>query len=149
MPDNPMVGLWALVSYAVRMPDGRTSAPLGADALGYLHYGADGVVAGTMMARARPPFTTGNRLGATPDEKVRAWDSVVTYMGTYEFRGDTVVHRIKASVFPDWSGVDQLRHRRVLDNGDVELTAVLEERGARREAIATWRRIDQAQMVAG
>jgi hypothetical protein len=148
MGSNPMVGLWSLVAYVVRLPDGTQTAPLGTDAVGYLHYGDDGVVAGVMMARARPRFATGNRLGASADEKVRAWDSVVTYMGTYEYRGDTVLHRIKASVFPDWTGEDQLRHLRVLADGSVELTAVLVERGVRREAVATWRRIRAAEMVA-
>ncbi|MBN8507821.1 MAG: lipocalin-like domain-containing protein [Burkholderiales bacterium] len=147
--DNPMAGLWALVSYVVRMADGSESTPLGPDAIGYLHYGGDGVVAGIMMARGRPHFSTGNRLGASAEEKVRAWDSVVTYMGTYEFRGDTVVHRIRASVFPDWTGVDQLRHRQVLPNGQVVLSNTLVERGVQREAIATWRRIRPDEMVAG
>lgn len=149
MAANPMVGLWSLVSYEVRMAGGASSAPLGRDAIGYIQYSDDGVVAGIMMSRGRPHFTTGNRLGATAEEKVRAWDSVVTYMGTYEFAGEVVHHRIKASVFPDWTGADQLRIRRVLDNGDVELVAQLEERGVRRDAIATWRRIQPHEMVAG
>jgi hypothetical protein len=143
-----MIGLWALVSYVVRFDDGRQSRPLGDDAVGYLHYAADGVVAGTMMERGRPRFRTGNRLGADAAEKVKAWDSVVTYMGTYEFHGDRVLHRIKASVFPDWTGEDQWRWRTVRPDGDVELTAHFDERGVRRSAIATWRRVDPAQMVA-
>lgn len=145
---NPMVGLWSLVSYLVRTADGATTAPLGRDAVGYLHYAEDGVVAGIMMARGRPHFSTGNRLGASAEEKVRAWDSVVTYMRTYEFAGEVLHHSIKASVFPDWTGADQLRQRRVLENGDVELVATLDERGVRREAIATWRRIPPQEMVA-
>lgn len=146
MADNPMVGLWKLVSYAVRFPDGKETYPLGDKAVGYLFYGANGFVSGIMMECGRPHFVTGNRLGASVDEKLRAWDSAITYMGTYVFNGDHVVHRIKASVFPDWTGDDQLRHRTVKDNGDVELTAYIEERGVRRSAIATWRRIPVSEM---
>lgn len=148
MNDNPMTGLWELVSYIVRQADGRETVPLGADAVGYLYYSPDGVVSGIMMERNRPHFQTGNRLGASVEEKVRGWDSAITYMGTYEFLGDRVMHRIKASVFPDWSGANQLRYRRVLASGNVELTAQLEERGVKREAIVTWRRIDAEQMRA-
>jgi len=148
MEENPMVGLWKLVSYIVRLSDGTENYPLGKDAVGFIYYGCDGFVSGIMMERSRPHFETGNRLGARADEKLRAWDSAITYMGTYDFNGDHVVHQIKASVFPDWTGDNQLRHRTVKDNGDVELTACIEERGVRRDAIATWRRIPVSEMQA-
>jgi hypothetical protein len=35
--------------------------------------------------------------------------SFVSYCGTYEIIGDIVVHRVKASMVPDWIGTDLKR----------------------------------------
>jgi hypothetical protein len=33
----------------------------------------------------------------------------VSYCGRYEFRGDTVIHHVELSLFPNWVSVDQER----------------------------------------
>lgn len=146
MSDNPMVGLWELVAYVVRFADGRETFPLGNDPYGYIYYSPDGFVSGMMLERDRAHFKTGNRLSASAEEKVRAWDSCVTYMGRYEFQGDRVIHHIKASLYPDWSGDTQPRYYKPEPNGDVSLTAHFEENGVRRDAIVYWRRTTPAAM---
>ena len=141
--DNFLVGLWKLVSYKVRFEaDGREVYPFGEDAQGYIYYSPEGFTAGVMMRANRPNFTTGDRLGAAEAEKVKAWDSYITYLGFYRLEegGDRVTHMIRASLYPNWSGADQFRYIKHLDNGDIELSNFIEERGVRRVAIATWRR---------
>lgn len=140
---NPLAGLWILVKYLVRFEkDGREVCPLGEDAKGYIYYSPEGFTAGVMMRNDRPNFTTGDRLGATDAEKVKAWDSCITYMGFYRLEegGDRVTHMIRLSLYPNYSDQDQFRHIKYLDNGNIELTNYIEERGVRRVAIATWRR---------
>jgi Lipocalin-like domain len=39
-----------------------------------------------------------------------SWENRTTsYCGTYEFRGETVIHHVELSLFPNWVGVDQER----------------------------------------
>jgi hypothetical protein len=45
----------------------------------------------------------------TMEEKERAFDTYLGYSGTYEQRGDRVMHHVTASLFPDWSSSDQVR----------------------------------------
>ena len=141
--DNPLVGLWILVKYWVRFEaDGREVFPLGEDAKGYIYYSPEGFTAGVMMRNNRPNFKTGDRLGASAEEKVQAWDSYITYMGYYRLEegGKRVVHKIRLSLYPDWSGQDQFRYITYLENGEIELTNYIEEKGIRRVAIVRWRR---------
>jgi hypothetical protein len=140
---NSLIGLWILVKYLVRFEqDGREVYPFGEDAKGYIYYSPEGFTAGVMMRNDRPNFTTGDRLGATEAEKVKAWDSYITYMGFYELEEEEqrVIHKIRLSLYPNWSGQDQYRYIQYLKNGNIELTNYIEERGVRRVAVATWRR---------
>ena len=43
------------------------------------------------------------------EEKAQAAETYVSYCGRYEFRGDTVVHHVEHSLFPNWVGVEQER----------------------------------------
>ncbi len=56
-------------------------------------------------ARSSPPEI----FSAGAQERARATDTYVSYCGRYEFRGDTVVHHVELSLFPNWVGVEQER----------------------------------------
>ena len=101
---NPLVGTWCLVSCEVRDDAGRVSHPWGPDAVGYLLYTADGHVAVNLMSAGRPRFAGDDIKGGTAAEKVLAAETYAAYCGTYELRGDVVVHRIEVSFFPNWIG---------------------------------------------
>lgn len=109
MAEPSFVGTWRLVSCEVRTADGRVSYPFGEDALGYIMYTAEGRM-GVILADAnRPRFASGDILGGSTEEMVAAAQSFVSYFGTYEVRGDRVIHHIEVSFFPNWTGVDQER----------------------------------------
>jgi hypothetical protein len=42
-------------------------------------------------------------------EKAGAAETFVSYCGRYEFHGETVLHRVELSLFPNWIGVVQER----------------------------------------
>ena len=110
MASNPLVGTWRLVSWENRsVGDGEVSHPLGKDAVGYIMYGRDGYMSVAIMRPDRARFATGDLLGGTAEERARAAETYVSYCGRYEFRGDTVVHRVELSLFPDWVGIEQER----------------------------------------
>jgi hypothetical protein len=82
---------------------------MGADALGYLIYTADGRFSVTISRADRARFTGGDLLGGTMQEKTRAAEGFVAYAGWYTFHGDHVVHHVELSLFPNWVGTEQQR----------------------------------------
>ncbi len=109
MVEPSVVGTWRLVSCELRTADGQVSYPFGEDALGYIMYTAEGRMGVILAAADRPQFASGDILGGRTEEVVAAAKSFTSYFGTYELRGDRVVHHIEVSFFPNWIGVDQER----------------------------------------
>ena len=108
MTADPLMGTWRMISWENRTADGRISYPIGTDPLGYITYSADGYV---FVAIMRPNRRKQRRRSAAGDaqEKAHAAETFVSYCGTYEFRGETVIHHVELSLFPNWVGVDQER----------------------------------------
>ncbi len=110
MASNPLIGTWRLISWQNRsLLDGEVSYPLGKDAVGYIMYGQDGYMSVAIMRPDRPKFAAGDLLSGGAEERARAAGTYVSYCGQYEFLGDTVVHRVELSLFPNWVGVEQER----------------------------------------
>jgi Lipocalin-like domain len=109
MTSDPLVGTWRLISWENRAADGRISYPVGTAPLGYIIYSEHGYMFVAIMRRNRPSFSAGDLLRGTPEEKVQAAETYVSYCGKYDFRGETVVHHVELSLFPNWVGVDQER----------------------------------------
>jgi hypothetical protein len=109
MTTNPLVGRWGLVSYEIRSADGQISYPLGEDAVGYITYDQDGYMFVAIMRPRRARFASGDLLQGSTEEKVQAAESYISYCGGYDFHGDTVIHHVELSLFPNWVGVDQQR----------------------------------------
>jgi Lipocalin-like domain len=110
MTADPLVGTWRLISWENKTADGRISYPVGTDALGYIiTYSEDGYMFVAIMRPNRTKFSAGDLLGGTPEEKAHAAETYVSYCGTYDFRGETVIHHVELSLFPNWVGVDQER----------------------------------------
>jgi Lipocalin-like domain len=106
---DALVGAWRLVSWENQAADGQVTHPMGADALGYVLYTADGRFSVTISRADRPTFAAGDLLGGTTEEQARAMESFVAYAGRYSFHGDRVIHHVELSLFPNWVGTDQER----------------------------------------
>ena len=104
-----LVGAWRLLSWENRAADGQITYPMGADALGYLLYTADGRFSVTISRRGRAGFAAGDLLSGTTEEQARAVEGFVAYAGRYSFHGDRVIHHVELSLFPNWVGSDQER----------------------------------------
>jgi hypothetical protein len=63
-----------------------------------------------MAAAARQPLVTTDPLGGDVAARADAYSTYLAYWGTYELRDDdAIVHRIDESLFPNWSGEEQIR----------------------------------------
>ena len=110
MVSNPLIGIWRLLSWENRnVVDSEVGYPLGKDAAGYIMYGQDGYMSVAIMRPDRAKFAAGDLLSESAQERAQAASTYVSYCGRYEFRGDTVVHRVELSLFPNWIGVEQER----------------------------------------
>jgi len=93
-----------------RLTDGgEPTYPLGEGATGVLIYAPDGTMGVQMVAAGRRPLPTDDALGGDPDARAVAYSTCLAYFGTYEVQGDSVIHQIEGSLFPNWSGTVQAR----------------------------------------
>ena len=106
---DALVGAWRLVSWENRAADGQVTYPMGSDALGCLLYTVDGHFSVTISRRGRAGFAAGDLLSASAEEQARAVMGFVAYAGRYSFHGDSVIHHVELSLFPNWVGTDQER----------------------------------------
>ncbi len=141
MAPNPLIGTWRLISWENRSVDGQISYPLGKDAVGYIMYGPDGYMFVAIMRPDRLKFAAGDLLSGSPEEREQAAETYVSYCGKYEFRGDTVVHHVELSLFPNWVGVEQERLVEVRGNRLMLSTRPILLGGMQRTAHLIWERV--------
>jgi hypothetical protein len=138
---NPLIGTWRLVSWENRSVDGQVSYPLGKDAVGYITYNQDGYMFVAIMSSYRLKFAAGDLLSGTPEEEAQAEETYVSYCGRYDWRGDTVIHHVELSLFPNWVGVDQERLVELRENRLTLSTRPILLRGKQQTAHLIWERV--------
>jgi hypothetical protein len=141
MTSNPLVGTWRLISWENRDLDGTINYPLGEDAVGYIMYNEDGYVFVAIMRSDRAKFAVGDLLSGSIEEKAYAAGTYVSYCGRYEFRGDTVIHHVELSLFPNWVGVEQERLVEIKGDQLTVSTRPMLFGGAQRTAHLIWERV--------
>ena len=102
-------GTWKLTAWRRIADDGAVSYPLGTDAHGQLVYTSSGEMAVQIMGANRSALDTDDPLGGNVEARASAYSTYLAYFGTYELQGDSVVHRIDGSLFPNWCGEKQVR----------------------------------------
>jgi len=146
MESNPLIGTWRLLSWENRsLEDGQVSYPLGEDATGYIMYNEDGYMFVAIMGSNRPKFAADDLLSATKEEAARAEETYVSYCGRYDFEGDTVVHHVEMSLFPNWIGGDQERLVDLRANRLTLSTRPLLLRGIQQTAHLIWERVSTSE----
>ena len=111
---NPaaIIGRWNIVSWLQLYEDGRRQAPLGEHLEGFIRYLPDGDMICIIARADRADFTTGGQWNASDAEKAGAYSSMLAYAGRYRIEGDTVVHEVRTSLFPNWKNGEQRRQVR-------------------------------------
>ncbi len=142
MASNPLIGTWRLLSWENRsLVDEQVSYPLGKDATGYIMYNEDGYMFVAIMDPNRPKFAAEDLLSGTPEEEAQAEETYVSYCGRYEVRGETVVHHVELSLFPNWVGVDQERLVELQGNRLTLSTPPIMLAGKQQTAHLIWERL--------
>lgn len=141
MPDDQLVGTWSLQSYHLIGSRGRVRHPYGEAPLGYILYGADGYMAVAIMRSDRRLSEAADTLRRTKEEAAEATRTYLSYAGTYELLPDRVVHHVDISLFPNWSGTDQVRYHQIIGDRLELSTAPWNGRNAVAHAYLVWRRV--------
>ena len=141
MTSYPLIGTWRLISWENRNADGHISYPLGKDAVGYIIYNRDGYMFVAIMRANRAKFAAGDLLSGSIEEKAHAAGTYVSYCGRYDFRGETGVHHVDLSLFPNWVGVDQERLVEVRGNRMTLSTRPILLGGVQRTAHLIWEHV--------
>jgi Lipocalin-like domain len=85
----------------------RSATPSARAPRAYIAYTDDGYAFVAIMATDRGPLEATDLLSGSTAEKAGAAETYVSFCGRYEFRGDTVLHHVELSLFPNWVGVTQ------------------------------------------
>jgi Lipocalin-like domain len=141
MGENRLVGSWRLVSWTNLTASGRRTAPFGDEPNGMITYTSDGFMSATVTHPGRPRFATGDLMAGSTDEKVAAAEGYIGYCGSYELHGDSVVHRVMHSFFPNWEGGEQERIVRLTGERLVLSTRPMLLAGEFQTAVLTWERM--------
>jgi hypothetical protein len=108
-PPAGLIGRWRLLAWEISDASGSVVRPLGDDATGLLIYAPDRSMAVQVVAADRRRFGTADPLGGTEELRALAYSTCLAYCGRYDVRGETIVHTVEVSLFPDWAGAEQVR----------------------------------------
>lgn len=140
----PIIGVWKLVSFAIRTDKGAVIYPFGEDAQGSIMYTASGRFSVQLRRSNRPQFASGDQLKGTVEEIEANYKGYLSYYGSYDFdpNGGFVVHHVEGSLFPNWEGQGLKRYCELSANR-LKLTTPPTLWGGKGEIIGTlvWERI--------
>lgn len=140
---SPVVGWWSLLEWRTVDASGATIGhPFGVRAAGTLGYSAGGFMQGQVSAQDRPRPASADPFGGSDLDRAAAYSSYVAYSGRYDVHPDRIVHHVNTSLFPGWTGSEQVRYY-TLTGDELSLrTPPIEVAGAVVVNELRWRRVE-------
>jgi len=81
---DALLGRWSVVSWYQAYDDGHVVYPFGEDPTGFIDYQDAGYMCCTIARSGRANFETGGQWNASAAEKAAAYDSYLSYSGTFD-----------------------------------------------------------------
>ena len=94
----------------------------------------------TMMSANRTNYASSDLRAGTPEEKLAAAETYLSYSGKYTFEGDRVLHHVEVSFFPNRVGTTQVRHLTLSGNTVTLRTPAMLISGEQQTAELVWQR---------
>jgi lipocalin-like protein len=115
-----LLGTWKVLSWKKEaVATGEPIDAFGPDPVGYITYGPDGRMHAIIVRSDRPPP---ENLPPTNTEKLRLFDSLVAYSGTYTVDDKKVIHHVDVSWHQAFTNTDLIRFYTLAD-GILTITA--------------------------
>jgi hypothetical protein len=142
MTAEKFVGTWKLVSEEARSAKGQIFHVYGENPRGMIMYDAAGNVSVNLMRFDRNSLSTADKARSTPQEAKSAVETYEAYFGTYSVDKEkgTVVHHVEGSLFPNWTGTDQIRFYEFSDDYLILKTAEIPYGGTTLVGKLVWKR---------
>ena len=135
MKAEDLIGTWRSAGHEIAAKDGSVSYPFGPGPhQGQIVYHPNGTVC--VLVIRTDPQNLGK--GKTAEERAAALDRTTGYMGRWEIKGDSVIHKVQVALNPAWVGTAQERQA-TLDGDRLTLSPPADDKGAR--ARITWQRV--------
>lgn len=135
-------GMWKLISYRNEGEDGTVNYPFGQNPKGMIYYDRTGHMGVNIMPEGRTKFKSGDMFNATESEMKDAI-RYIGYSGKFEIRGNSVIHKIEVSLFPNWEGRDQERFYSLEGNRLTLSTKPMKFEGKQVISRLVWERIEK------
>jgi len=112
------IGTWKLVECVEIGSTGEAFYPWGDDAIGYIIYTLEGVVAVQIMRKSRTLFNEKDITKATPQEGRELTRDYNAYFGHFEIdeAQSTVIHHVEGHLYPNLIGKNNIRIYNFYDN---------------------------------
>ncbi len=110
-----LIGCWRLLRWDSIGEDGSVEHPMGDPPEGLLAYTPDGTMVTNIGRAGRPPISAGDLLEGPADERNAAFGTFIAYAARVALEGETVVHEVVMSLYPNWVGSRQRRHATLRD----------------------------------
>ena len=130
MGENPLVGVWRLVSCDAIRANGTKLPVYGRRPIGRLIYDSAGNMSVHIMRSGRQRSSSETKFGANDDEMKSAYEGYEAYFSTYAIDPhlQKVTHKVLGSLFPNWTGSIQTRYYSL--DGDERLILSTEPPGS-------------------
>jgi hypothetical protein len=139
--ENPLLGTWKLQSMIYEaIASGQRSSPFGDHPVGYLSYSPDGRMYAIGAAEDRP--MPRDRV-PTDAEKLKLYESVFAYAGTYTIDDEKVIHHVDVSWNQSRTGTDLVRFYK-LDGNTLTITTAPDQSavdGEEGKFILVWEKV--------
>jgi hypothetical protein len=137
-------GAWRLKSAEYRTLQGApVDSPWGGQPTGIIMYDNAGNMSAQLGRSERARFAGNDSLRGSPEEIKAAFESYVAYWGRYEVDASagTVTHRVSQSLFPNWTGGQQVRYFKFEDGRLILSTPPFRRGGVEVKGVLVWERM--------
>lgn len=137
-------GSWRLLSCETRDSSGQIHYPFGEQPGGQLLYDGAGNMSAQLGRTNRARFAAKDPALGTDAEVRDAFAGYIAYFGTYSVdeSSQAVTHHVVGASFPNWIGIDLVRHYTFDESGRLRLaTPPIEVGGRSLEYVLLWERI--------
>ncbi|KAF0254595.1 lipocalin-like domain-containing protein [Pseudomonas putida] len=141
-----LIGTWEMEDFKIVEGGLLVDPPLGPVETcgGYLIYSADGHMVAFLSQKDIPRFEDNSLDGGTLEERARANQGIITYVGTFDIdeKNSTVTHHVKYASVPNMISRDLLRIC-VWEGEKLKLdTPPMEFGGQMKSSYILWRRVN-------
>jgi Lipocalin-like domain len=129
-PDS-ILGTWKLQSWVREIiASGKREDFFGAKPDGYLSYSPDARMQAILIAdnRIKP-----NSVAPADEDKLKLYNTMLSYGGTYKIEGDKVVHSVDISWNQAWTGTEVVRFYKI-EGDTLTITALNQANGVTSQA---------------